>query len=141
MCDGEHDCGDSSDELLASCSALQRAGGSPGTACCPDHQPSRLGSEDHAAGPTTTSVYLIGVFVGLITLFLLSLIVAYYRRRSGLVNGAGGLESESRRPLAPSVPAAEIVVGGQQERGRAVGAEPAVASAAAGSSNGLLYDR
>ena len=61
-----------------------------------------------------------------------------------MVNGAGGLESESRRPLAPSVPAAEIVVGGQQqqqERGRAVGAEPAVASAAAGSSNGLLYDR
>ena len=88
-------------------------------------------------------MYLIGVFVGLITLFLLSLIVAYYRRRSGLVNGAGGLESESRRPLAPSVPAAEIVAGGQQqqERGRAVGAEPAVASAAAGSSNGLLYDR
>ena len=54
----------------------------------------------------------------------------------------GGLESESRRPLAPSsaVPAAEIVpVAG--ERGRAVGAEPAVASAVAGSSNGLLYDR
>ena len=121
-----------------------KKGGSPGTACCPDHQPSRLGSEDHAAGPTTTSVYLIGVFVGLITLFLLSLIVAYYRRRSGLVNG--GLESESRRPLAPSsaVPAAEIVPVGQQqqqERGRAVGAEPAVASAVAGSSNGLLYDR
>ena len=145
LCDGEHDCGDSSDELLASCSALQRAGGSPGTACCPDHQPSRLGSDDHVAGPTTTSVYLIGVFVGLITLFLLSLIVAYYRRRSGLVNGAlGGLESESRRPLAPSgsVPAAEIVPVGQQERGRAVGAEPTgVASAVAGSSNGLLYDR
>lgn len=145
LCDGEHDCGDSSDELLASCSALQRAGGSPGTACCPDHQPSRLGSEDHAAGPTTTSVYLIGVFVGLITLFLLSLIVAYYRRRSGLVNGGGGLESESRRPLAPSIAAAEIVPVGQQlqqqERGRAVGAEPAVASAVAGSSNGLLYDR
>ena len=120
-------------------------GGSPGAPCCPDHQPSRLGSEDHAAGPTTTSVYLIGVFVALITLFFLSLIVAYYRRRSVLVSGTigAGLETESRRPLAPSsAPPVEIVGQQQQERGRAVGADPVgVASAVAGSSNGLLYDR
>ena len=101
--------------------------------------------EKLCAEKATTSVYLIGVFVALITLFFLSLIVAYYRRRSVLVSGTmgSGLETESRRPLAPSsAPPVEIVGQQQQERGRAVGADPVgVASAVAGSSNGLLYDR
>ena len=137
LCDGEHDCGDSSDELLTSCSALAASGGSPaGTPCCPDPSTRRLGSE---AATTATSFYLIVVFAVLISIFLLGLMVVYCRRRSGL-RGTGGLESDSRRPLAPALPGIEGVAAAQ-ERGRAVGAEPGVVSAAAGSSNGLLYDR
>ena len=65
LCDGEHDCGDSSDELLPKCPL--GGGGSP---CCPDPQVSRADSE---ASTATTSTYLIAVFAGLISVFLLSL--------------------------------------------------------------------
>ena len=126
LCDGAHDCGDSSDEMLPRC----KPGSGQSTPCCPDPTTRRLGSE---AATTTTSTYLIAVFAALISLFLLSLIVVYCRRRSGLQQDLIG-DSDSRRPLAPLQPVLET-----QERGRAVGAEPVVP--VAGSSNGLLYDR
>jgi low density lipoprotein receptor-related protein 5/6 len=132
LCDGQHDCGDSSDELLPRCSALAAGGGRPSAPCCPDHSARQLGSQ---AATVNTSTYLIIVFAGVISLFVVSLAVLYCRRRAGLRGERVG-DSEARRPLAPLQPGGEQVA---PERGRAVGAEPA--GPVAGSSNGLLYDR
>lgn len=144
LCDGEHDCGDSSDELLPKCSSIiSHQPNSAPALCCPDPSTRRLGSE---AATATTSFYLITVFASLISLFLLSLIVVYCMRK----DLPSSNDPDSTRPLACSGPSTELLSAPthlvQQERGRAVGAEPltsggSVMSPVGGSSNGLLYDR
>lgn len=130
LCDGEHDCGDSSDELLPKCPL--GGGGSP---CCPDPQVSRADSE---ASTATTSTYLIAVFAGLISVFLLSLIVVYCKRKN-LPLSAVQLDNDLiTRPLASG--SKETVTAAH---GPAGGREPGVGAGVTGpgSSNGVLYDR
>ena len=128
LCNGEHDCGDSSDELLPKCSA-QSSGD-----CCPDPQTGRPDSE---ASTATTSTYLIAVFAGLISLFLLALIVFHCKRKNSPRRSA--VDHDITRPLAAAEANKEAATGGATlERDRGVGGE---AGAGSGSSGGLLYDR
>jgi hypothetical protein len=133
VCNKEHDCADSSDELPPECE--------------PDSNLARMGTGSEAA-TATTSTYLIAFFAALISLFLLSLIVYYCKRRAG--NNLSSEDRDATCPLATR-PSAELAEhnSGTTERGRPVGFEAAVSHATAaglhspvdGSSNGLLYDR
>jgi len=141
VCNKEHDCADSSDELPPECE--------------PDKNLARVGTGSEAA-TATTSTYLIAIFAALISVFLLSVVVYYCKRRAG----GGNLSSEDRDATCPLAtrPSAEpnehttatLLLA---ERGRPAGFDAAaVAGNAAavangllspvdGSSNGLLYDR
>ena len=130
LCNGEHDCGDSSDELLPTCSA-----DNPGRNCCPGPQAGLRADSD--ASTATTSTYLIAVFAGLISVFLLSLIVVYCRRKTGL---SPAVDTDMQRPLASAGASKELVNTATLDRARASGDQAPVQSGP-GSSNGLLYDR
>ena len=133
LCNGEHDCGDSSDELLPTCSA-----DNPGQECCPEPLAGRQPTSD--ASTATTSTYLIAVFAGLISVFLLSLIVVYCKRKNGL---GSAVDTDITRPLASAGASKELVTTATLDRARAVGGDQAgvPVQAGSGSSNGLLYDR
>ena len=135
LCNGDHDCGDSSDELLPTCSA-----DNPGQECCPVPQAGRQADSD--ASTATTSTYLIAVFAGLISVFLLSLIVVYCKRKSGL---GSAVDTDITRPLASAGASKELVTTATLDRARAVGGDqaggPGPVQPGSGSSNGLLYDR
>jgi len=131
LCDGEPDCGDSSDERPPQCK--------------PNGLPFISGGSE--AATATTSTYLISIFAGLISLFLLTLLVYYCKRRKRKNTLTG--DQDATRPLA-SIPNAEIPdLAGTLNRDsdRVARSDPMVNSAAggmspaAGSSNGLLYDR
>ena len=137
VCNKEHDCADSSDELPPECE--------------PDSNLAHVGTTGSEAATATTSTYLIAIFAALISVFMLSVVVYYCKRRAG-----GNLSSEDRDatcPLAtrPSAELADHCTGTLlTERGRPAGFEPpdgvhvpvvGLLCPVDGSSNGLLYDR
>jgi len=151
LCNGEADCGDSSDELPPECDQ---------SAIISGHIAGAGGGNDSATAATST--YLIAIFAALISLFMLSILVYYCRRRNGSMIRIDE-DRDAIRPLAGtcSRPSGEKVneLGGQQPTStlagtlsseRHIGGAGTVRNGGsgglmsqhdAGSSNGLMYDR
>jgi len=126
ICSGQVDC---NDELPAECK-------------------SPLPMVEIAPTSMPTSHYLIAIFAALISMFLISFLVYYYKRRAG--TNAVSEDQDATRPLAsrPSMDLGHVGGSLKAERGQTLGGDQAGNSALSvnmspvdGSSNGLLYDR
>jgi hypothetical protein len=149
LCNGEPDCGDSSDELPPEC-----------------EQPNGLisghiGGAGNESATAATSTYLIAIFAALISLFMLSILVYYCKRRTaGLMSSNSQEDRDAIRPLATacSRPSGDIAaelasqpqaghmgtLGSERHGGVNInrnGGSGIVVNHDAGSSNGLMYDR